>query len=94
MTLGVDQGGPNGWKVRIAPSRVCAAPILRSLKLSAHPQVVFLIEELGLTYETIYLDFASGEQKKEPHTKHNPNGFVSLGFASHTSSLTKQSSSV
>lgn len=34
------------------------------------------MEELGLTYESIYLDFGKGEQKEETHTKYNPNGRI------------------
>ena len=32
--------------------------------------------ELGLTYESVYLDFQKGEQKGEEHTKFNPNGRI------------------
>ncbi|KAI0793539.1 glutathione S-transferase C-terminal-like protein [Fomes fomentarius] len=39
-------------------------------------KVGFLLEELGLTYESIYLDFAKGEQKAPAHTQHNPNGRI------------------
>ncbi|EGF99221.1 uncharacterized protein MELLADRAFT_40377 [Melampsora larici-populina 98AG31] len=39
-------------------------------------QVAFLLEELGLSYETIYFDFKKGEQKSEEHTKLNPNGRI------------------
>lgn len=39
-------------------------------------KVVFLLEELGLTYETIYLDFQKEEQKHESHLKLNPNGRI------------------
>ncbi|CDO72783.1 hypothetical protein BN946_scf184994.g36 [Trametes cinnabarina] len=39
-------------------------------------KVAFVLEELGLTYETIYLDFARGEQKSPEHTKYNPNGRI------------------
>jgi len=39
-------------------------------------KVVFVLEELGLTYETIYLDFEKGEQKAPEHTKYNPNGRI------------------
>ncbi|KAK7676497.1 hypothetical protein QCA50_020571 [Cerrena zonata] len=38
--------------------------------------VVFVLEELGLTYETIYLDFKSGDLKKPAFTKLNPNGRI------------------
>ena len=35
-----------------------------------------MLEELGLTYESKYLDFQKGEQKGEEHTKFNPNGRI------------------
>jgi len=39
-------------------------------------KVAFVLEELGLTYETIYLDFAKQEQKGPEFTKLNPNGRI------------------
>ncbi|KAI0768692.1 glutathione S-transferase C-terminal-like protein [Trametes elegans] len=39
-------------------------------------KVAFVLEELGLTYESIYLDFAKGEQKAAPHITLNPNGRI------------------
>ncbi|EJF60627.1 glutathione S-transferase C-terminal-like protein [Dichomitus squalens LYAD-421 SS1] len=41
-----------------------------------HRKVVFVLEELGLTYESIYLDFAKAEQKGPEYTKFNPNGRI------------------
>ena len=35
-----------------------------------------MLEELGLTYESIYLDFNKGEQKEARHTDLNPNGRI------------------
>ena len=35
-----------------------------------------VLEELGLTYESIYLDFSKGEQKALDHVKYNPNGRI------------------
>ena len=35
-----------------------------------------MLEELGLTYESVYLDFNKGEQKAAPHTSLNPNGRI------------------
>ena len=35
-----------------------------------------MLEELGLSYESIYLDFSKGEQKGPEHTKYNPNGRI------------------
>ncbi|MBW0495363.1 hypothetical protein O181_035078 [Austropuccinia psidii MF-1] len=38
--------------------------------------VAYLLEELGLTYESIYFDFQKGEHKAESYTKYNPNGRI------------------
>ena len=37
---------------------------------------MIILEELGLEYETIFFDTMSGDQKKEPHIKYNPNGRI------------------
>ncbi|EPQ54236.1 glutathione S-transferase [Gloeophyllum trabeum ATCC 11539] len=37
-------------------------------------KVAMLLEELGLEYESVYLDFSVGEHKKPPYTDLNPNG--------------------
>jgi len=39
-------------------------------------KVAIVMEELGIKYETKYLDFQSGEHKAPEHTKHNPNGRI------------------
>ena len=39
-------------------------------------EVAVVLEELGLTYEPVYLDFGKGEQKAPEHTKYNPNGRI------------------
>ncbi|KAF7797157.1 hypothetical protein EIP86_008349 [Pleurotus ostreatoroseus] len=39
-------------------------------------KVAIVLEELGLTYEPIYLDFQKQEQKAPEHTKFNPNGRI------------------
>ncbi|EKM53777.1 uncharacterized protein PHACADRAFT_260287 [Phanerochaete carnosa HHB-10118-sp] len=39
-------------------------------------KVAIVLEELGLTYESIYLDFQKGDHKAPEHTKHNPNGRI------------------
>ncbi|EJF60628.1 glutathione S-transferase C-terminal-like protein [Dichomitus squalens] len=39
-------------------------------------KVAIVLEELGLTYEPVYLDFTKGEQKGPEHTKYNPNGRI------------------
>ncbi|KIP08814.1 hypothetical protein PHLGIDRAFT_23327 [Phlebiopsis gigantea 11061_1 CR5-6] len=38
--------------------------------------VAFVLVELGLTYESVYLDFQKGEHKAPEFTKYNPNGRV------------------
>ena len=35
-----------------------------------------VLEELGLTYEPIYLDFSKNEHKSPEYTKFNPNGRI------------------
>ena len=35
-----------------------------------------MLTELGLTYESIYLDFQKGEHKAPEFTKFNPNGRI------------------
>ncbi|KAI0699619.1 hypothetical protein C8T65DRAFT_728971 [Cerioporus squamosus] len=39
-------------------------------------KVAFLLEELGLSYESIYLNFEKNEQKRSPHVDYNPNGRI------------------
>ncbi|PCH40713.1 glutathione S-transferase C-terminal-like protein [Wolfiporia cocos MD-104 SS10] len=39
-------------------------------------KVVFVLEELGLTYESKYLDFAKNEHKTPEHVALNPNGRI------------------
>ncbi|KIP05127.1 hypothetical protein PHLGIDRAFT_129073 [Phlebiopsis gigantea 11061_1 CR5-6] len=39
-------------------------------------KVAMVFEELGLTYETTFLDFQKGEQKLPEHVKYNPNGRI------------------
>ncbi|RDX42822.1 glutathione S-transferase [Lentinus brumalis] len=39
-------------------------------------KVLFLLEELGLSYHTIWLDFKNNEQKQSPHVDYNPNGRI------------------
>ncbi|KAI0371066.1 glutathione S-transferase C-terminal-like protein [Pilatotrama ljubarskyi] len=39
-------------------------------------KVAFVLEELGLTYESKYLDFSKNEQKAPEHTALNPNGRI------------------
>ena len=46
------------------------------MTLAIHRKVAFVLEELGLTYETRYLDFGKNEQKSADHTQYNPNGRI------------------
>ncbi|TCD71960.1 Glutathione S-transferase 2 [Steccherinum ochraceum] len=39
-------------------------------------KVAFLLNELGLSYESVYLDFQAGEHRAPAYTKVNPNGRV------------------
>ncbi|RPD63378.1 glutathione S-transferase C-terminal-like protein [Lentinus tigrinus ALCF2SS1-6] len=39
-------------------------------------KVAFVLEELGLSYHSIYLDFDKKEQKAPEHTQYNPNGRI------------------
>ncbi len=35
-----------------------------------------MLEELGLSYHTIWLDFKNNEHKQSPHVDYNPNGRI------------------
>ena len=35
-----------------------------------------MLEELGLSYHSVYLDFTKKEQKAPEHTQYNPNGRI------------------
>ncbi|OSX62343.1 hypothetical protein POSPLADRAFT_1056933 [Postia placenta MAD-698-R-SB12] len=54
----------------------------KQFTLYSHPtgpngwKTAFILTELGLSYETIYLDFMTGEHKAPEYTKYNPNGRV------------------
>jgi glutathione S-transferase len=39
-------------------------------------KVAFVLEELGLTYESIYLEFPKQEHRAPAFTKYNPNGRI------------------
>ncbi|KAH9915266.1 thioredoxin-like protein [Epithele typhae] len=55
----------------------CHFTLYSAIGLAPNPwKVVIILEELGLEYESIYLDTGKGDQKLESHTKHNPNGRV------------------
>ena len=72
FTLFTHVGGPNGWYVTsITKSRRTIPLISGWLR-----KVAIVLEELGLTYESKYLDFQKGEQKAPEHTQYNPNGRI------------------
>ena len=48
----------------------CPLPCYRYRK------VAFVLEELGLTYESKFLDFNKNEHKAPEHTQYNPNGRI------------------
>ena len=73
FTLYTHKGGPNGWLVVISMLSVACRILTNN---ADDRKVVFVLEELGLTYESIYLDFASGENKKPEYTQYNPNGRI------------------
>ncbi|TFK45314.1 glutathione S-transferase C-terminal-like protein [Heliocybe sulcata] len=39
-------------------------------------KIAYFLTELGLSYESIYLDFGKNEQKASPHVDLNPNGRI------------------
>ena len=39
-------------------------------------KVAIVLEELGLSYEPVYLNFEEKQQKGPEHTKFNPNGRI------------------
>ncbi|KAI0670748.1 glutathione S-transferase [Trametes maxima] len=39
-------------------------------------KVAIVLEELGLSYKSLYLDFSKNEQKSPEHLKYNPNGRI------------------
>ncbi|KAH9910405.1 glutathione S-transferase C-terminal-like protein [Epithele typhae] len=51
-------------------------------------KVAMVLEELGLTYESIYLDFFKGEQKAPAYTQYNPNGRTPTLIDHHNGDLT------
>lgn len=73
FTLYSSKGGPNGWLVLSSFRMLFSLHILIHL---ACRKVVAVLEELGLTYEIIFLDLLKGEQKAESHIKFNPNGRI------------------
>ncbi len=56
----------------------CPVPAVCSLtaRISENRKVAFALEELGLSYEPVYLVFEKGEHKAPEYTKYNPNGRI------------------
>ena len=54
----------------------CNTYVVLIFRSVVHRKVAFVLEELGLTYKTIYLDLTKGEQKDPEFTKYNPNGRI------------------
>ena len=54
---------------------VCPALWPRLTRL-IYRKVAFVLTELGLTYESVYLDFQKNEHKAPAHTQYNPNGRI------------------
>ena len=69
---------PHRWPQRLV--RLCLVVTHREgIAQTLHAlyrKVVFVLEELGLTYESVYLDFQKGEHKAPEFTKYNPNGRI------------------
>jgi glutathione S-transferase len=61
--VGIDYRRPACWQCANFHGVVCR-------------KVAFILEELGLTYESIYLDLQKGEHKAPEFTKYNPNGRI------------------
>lgn len=71
FTLYTNQYVPNGWYV--------AFPLDCTQGFTHCPtsrKVAVILEELGLTYHPIYLDWAKNEQKSPEHVELNPNGRI------------------
>jgi len=51
-------------------------------------KVAFVLEELGLSYETKYLDFQKGEHKDPSFTQYNPNGRIPALIDHHNDDFT------
>ena len=58
------------------PTAGMSVQLIAAMVLTHTRKVAIILEELGLTYESIYLDFGKGEHKQPPHTTYNPNGRI------------------
>jgi Glutathione S-transferase, N-terminal domain len=50
--------------------------VLTRVTTMSSRKVAIVLEELGLTYETIYLQFQNKEHKAPEFTRYNPNGRI------------------
>lgn len=69
FTLFTHKGGPNGWRVL----KILQLQVFLTISLLCR-KVALIFEELGLSYESVYIEF---DKMKEPeYTKYNPNGRI------------------
>lgn len=54
----------------------CARDPFADLRLMTCRKVAVVLNELGLTYESKYLDFQKAEHKDQSYTTFNPNGRI------------------
>ena len=71
FTLFTHKTAPNGWWVVRLSDLFSSDRSWFTVR-----KVAFVLEELGLTYESVYLDLQGGEHKQPAFTKHNPNGRI------------------
>lgn len=55
------------------PYPACTPRVLTS---DAYRKVAIVLEELGLDYHSIYIDFTKDEHRAPEHTQFNPNGRI------------------
>ena len=53
-----------------------AAAYCVAVLIGCRRKVIIALEELGLDYKPVFLDFSKNEQKGAEHTAHNPNGRI------------------
>ena len=75
FTLYTNVFGPNGWYVLLLTPSLKQLTESWSLGLVTR-KVAIVLEELGLTYESIYLTFEKGEHKAPDYLGINPNGRI------------------
>jgi glutathione S-transferase len=84
FTLYTHTSGPNGWQVH-PPSLPKSLPSEPNLILR---KAAIVLEELGLTYEPVYLDFGKAEHKGPEYIKLNPNGRIPTIIDHHNNDFT------